>query len=321
LGAYPVFWTLAGETSGKPYTKFLSNPGDGGARAAEEDWYTEEKAKELWSEALAYLKEIDPYHSPVMTHVLPGAASCDEVNNPELLDYNMFQAAFHTELYDVISSDLVKCARKCYQMTPTRPVVNQECCYEGMLNQNGPNVQRWSFWHSILEGCAGTMYGANGIFNMSHRDHPFGVPVYELNWGDWSWQEAIGFEGCQQLSKNRRYLNKYEWWRLEPAMDKAENRDGVNLWEEHVVAEIPGELLIGYYQPFVSMDTVFSRTASCGFAFRNLRPGDRYWLALYDPIRNREYSHGELVVEEDGTLRAPEPPALHDWVIVAKKLG
>lgn len=317
-GAYPVFWSVAGETCGKPYVNLLTNPGDSTARSAD-DWYTEEVARDMWSELFLYLKDLDPYHNPISTHGLPGQLAEKELNHSEQMDFNMFQAAFHTEDYDVISNDVKKCSQEGYASSPVRPLINQECCYEGMLNQNGPNVQRWIFWHSMLSGCAGTTYGANGLFTASHKDDPFGIPVYKLNWGDYTWQEAYQFEGCLQVSNSRKYLNRYKWWLLQPAPDKVTNPENTDNWQERVAAEIPDELLIGYYHPVVTMMTSLS-PQPWGIRFCNLTPNDRYELLTYDPIRNIEKSFGESLVAEDGTLQTPDPDALHDYVFIAKKL-
>ena len=316
--AYPVFWAVAGETCGKEYVNLLTNPGDSTHRAPD-DWYTEEKAREMWTELLLYLKETDPFHNPISTHGLPGALATDELNCPEYIDFNMFQAAHHTEDYEIISEDIKRLTQKGWHYIPAKPVVCQECCYEGMLNQNAPKVQRWIFWHSILRGCAGTTYGANGIFNASHKDQPFGIPVYLLNWGDYSWQEAYQFEGCQEVSLSRKYLNKYDWWRLQPAPDKIINPENIDSWQERVAAEIPNELLIGYYQPVVTMATILS-SSYWGIHFCNLTPGDSYEMLTYDPIRNIEKTFGKGTVNEEGILIMPSPDAVHDYVYIARKV-
>ena len=322
-GAYPVFWIMAGETSGLPYSDLTANPGDASARAHADDWYTSEKAKEMWGESLAYLKRTDPWQSPVSTHVFPGLIAPEDIGRPELLDFTAYQAGFHAEDYKAVSKDIRGLTGRGYAMHPAKPVVNLECCYEGMLDQNGPKVQRWVFWHSILEGCAGTTYGACGIYNMSHLEKPFGIPAYRLNWGDWSWQEAMDFEGLKQISRNRKFLNKYEWWRLLPAPDKIvsglpEDCSGKELWQERVAAEIPGELLMAYYQPFVTIRTIVCEEVT-GVTFRNLHPGDTYEILLYDPVRDREIPSGTAVVDTEGLLRTPAPPASHDWVFIARK--
>ena len=309
--AYPVIWILAGETTYVSYD--LNTLPDDDPKVIQ--WAAE--ANTMWSEVLRYLKETDPFHRMVTTHTMHGKLASEELNKSDLLDFDAFQCGIHDENYDLVGNEVKSCCIRARQNKPIKPYVNEETCYEQMLYRCGPNVQRWIFWHSMLGGCAGWTYGACGLFDMSHEEDPFGTSVYGVNWGECSWQEAYQFEGGKEVSRCRKYLNKYEWWKLQPAQDKVVNADGIDAWQECVAAEIPGKVLISYFYPHVSLMTMYRIQ---GTTFRNLKPGDRYQIFVYNPIRDYEKDLGEATVTEEGLLFTPKPWTANDWVYVAEKI-
>lgn len=309
--AYPVFWILAGETIIPAYDIVMK-----GADTPEfQAWIIEAKIK--WTKLLSYLKELDPFRNLITTHVMHEHLSVDEVEKPELLDFVQFQAGVHDEVLDSISHDVKHQTKRGYELDPVRPVVNGESPYEGMLYHCRSEVQRWFFWHSMLGGCAGWTYGASGMFNASHKDKPFGTAHYGICWGEQTWQEAYQFEGSKHVGNCRKFLNKYEWWKLKPAPDKVSNPENASEWTQSVAAEIPGELIIAYYQPHVSLYTMFGIT---GISFKNLNAGDRYKVIAYNPIRDYEIDRGEVVIGEDGTYTTGMMHTAHDWVYILKKV-
>ena len=52
------------------------------------------------------------------------------------------------------------------RQSPSKPVVNSEVCYEGIMGGSWQEVQRFLFWTSLTMGSAGHTYGAQGIWGM-----------------------------------------------------------------------------------------------------------------------------------------------------------
>lgn len=317
--AYPVVWLTAGESLMPFYDEMLTEDGV-------YNYYFENKghlkdlvdeAKVGWTEMIEYLKVTDPYKRLLTIHTRVNEISTEVVTKPELLDFIIYQAGNHSDDREKMSKGVADCTRRAMEQKTKRPVVNSECCYEGMLYQCGAATQRWIFWHSVLTGCAGWTYGANGIFTASHEHDPFGIPHYGRNWGEQSWQEAMNFEGAKQVGKCRKYLNKYEWWRLKPLTDVVEDPEGVEESDKAVAAEISGELIMAYAQ---RNPVKANRSAwPWKMQFKNLVPGTQYRIKAYNPIRDYETIIGEKVVTADGRIDSGTFPVQHDWVIILEQ--
>lgn len=305
--AYPVIWITAGETA-MPYYDYHGTK--------EYDTVLAD-AKRDWTQVLEYLRTIDPYQRITSVHVTYNRISMDDIEKPELIDFIMYQAGVHDGNQEMVSEQVENLTKRGLAEMPKRPVVNSETCYEGMLYQCGPALQRWLFWHAALDGSAGWTYGANGIFTASHENAPFGTAYYGTNWGEQTWQEAMHFEGAKQIGCCRKYLNQYEWWKLRPVQDKVKEPEGKTAYEHTVVAEIKDQLIMAYMQRNVVL-TDTSNYPYC-IRFKNLRPGIKYSVKAYNPIRDYEIVLGEEVVDEKGELTTPVLPILQDWVVIMEQ--
>lgn len=318
--AYPVVWLTAGEAtmpyyddmkvSEGVYNYYFTPEGKLGALV--------EKAMTEWTEIIEFTKAVDPYHRLVTVHTRVNDISTDIVKKPELLDFIAYQAGRHNEDRETVALGTADCTARSLKQEPKRPVVNAECCYEGMLYQCSPALQRWIFWHSVLTGCAGWTYGANGMFTANHEKQLFGIPHYGLCWGEQTWQEAVHFEGSKHVGCCRKYLNQYEWWKLKPLTDVVEEPENTELYEETVAAEIEGHLIMAYMQK----DVIKSRKAGLPWLiqFKNLRAGTKYQIKAYNPIRDYETNLGEAVVDDDGRLATPTLPVFQDWLVVLEQI-
>ena len=98
--------------------------------------------------------------------------------------------------------------------TPQMPVLAGEVCYEGILEASRQEIQRFMFWTCILNGAGGHTYGANGIWQVNTREHPFGPSPHGRSWGDVPWDVAAHLPGSQHIGLSKGLLMKYPWWRL-----------------------------------------------------------------------------------------------------------
>lgn len=313
-GAYSTVWLTAGEAAGEYYDLKPQF----GCKDPKKTEAAVEAAKRDWTEVMRYMKEIDPFRRLATVHPTFNRTSMDDILDSELLDFVIYQAGRHDGDHEVITEHINRQTKRGLELLPKRPVLNSETCYEGMLyHQCGPELQRWIFWHSVLDGCAGWTYGANGIFNMSHENDPFGACYYGIIWGEQTWQEAMDFEGARQVGAGRKYLNNYEWWKLTPAADLIDNALAKDEYEKSVAAHIEDDLIIAYMQRFLSRS---DKTVNpyC-MRFIHLTPGICYRVKAYNPIRNYEITLGSATVEADGRLSTPVLPILQDWVIILER--
>lgn len=309
-GAYSTVWLTAGEAT-MPFYDYMPLFGFDDVEKADE---ISRKAKKDWTEVIRYMKAIDPFHRLTTVHTPFDKLSIDEIEDSDLVDFTIYQAAVHDGDKTMIAEHVNRQTKRGLELAPARPVLNSETCYEGMLYQCGADIQRWLFWNAALAGNAGWSYGADGIFNMSHEDDPFGSCYYGTNWGEHTWQEAMNFEGAAQVGAGRKYLNKYEWWKLVPAQDIVEDPEEEMEYEHTVAARIEDDLIIAYKQ------RLLNRIANpyC-MKFKNLKSGTSYQVKAYNPLRDYEADMGTVQVEDDGTVVSPKFPVVNDWVIVLKR--
>src|SRR3989449_7991650 len=106
--------------------------------------------KHGWTDVAEYVRGIDPYHHLVTIH--PSRSARETVEDPAVLDFDMLQTG-HNDRESIpptvnqVTEDRVK--------TPPMPVLVGEVCYEGGLDANREEVERFMFWASMLNGAAG----------------------------------------------------------------------------------------------------------------------------------------------------------------------
>ena len=101
------------------------------------------------------------------------------------------------------------------EMEPKMPVLIGEVGYEGMLESNREEFQRFFFWSSMLSGAMGFTYGANGIWQINRRGKPFGPSPHGNDWGDLPWDDAYLLPGSTQVAMGKNLLERYPWWEFE----------------------------------------------------------------------------------------------------------
>ena len=117
------------------------------------------------------------------------------------------------------------------------------------------------------------------------------------------------FAGSRQVGLGRRLLERYPWWRFEPAPQWVTHRGEHHFkpLQDYIrpfAAGIAGEVRI-IFIPVRYLITV-----------REIEPDAAYRAYYFDPRYGREQDAGEVVPDEQGTWQPPRPPIIQDWVLV-----
>ncbi len=307
-GSLPVVWCLAGEV-GMPY--YLSKRPD------------EERQRQLdgWREVAKYVRKIDPYHRPLTVH--PSHSGREEFQDDSLLDFDMLQTG-HGGWKSAAST--IAYVSSHYSKTPVMPVVVGEVSYEGLMAGNWPDVQRFMFWTSLLNGAGGFTYGAGGIWQMNTRSQPHGPSPHGGTYEDTPWDVAAQFPGAQQLGLAKKLLENYPWWEMKPHPEWI-HPSGPTLLEEHA----------DWYRP-MSRWTASQEAHLLPYAagapkkfrlvyipkrdfswetpvMRHLESDVQYQAYFFDPITGGRRPLGQLPAQAT-TWQPPRVPLCQDWLLV-----
>jgi hypothetical protein len=296
-GAYPVVWCLAGEAA-MPY--YLS----------EDKIHDQQMQIEGWTEIGRYVREIDPYSHLITIH--PNQIGRDQVEDDSILDFDMLQTG-HGGYNSVPNT--VDSIRREHERLPTMPVLVGEVNYEGIIHSTQDEVQRLTFWASILSGAAGHTYGANGIWQLNTLELPYGPSPHGGNWGNTPWQDASQLPGSCQLGLARRLLERYSWWEFEPHQEWIDPSGYPENVSAPFAAGIPGQVrIIYFYDPtFPWYDKRITVLA--------IEPDVQYSAFFWDPRTGEEHSIGKIEPESSGCWQVPLQPTFSDWVLVLDATG
>ncbi|HKW96255.1 MAG TPA: DUF4038 domain-containing protein [Bryobacteraceae bacterium] len=289
--AYPVIWCLAGEGT-MPY--YLST-GKEHDRALQ---------KRGWTEIARYLRNIDPFHRPVTIH--PSETARDTVDDPAVLDFDMLQTG-HSDRASIPNT--VKRVTGSLERLPKMPVIDGEVCYEGIMEASRQEIQRFMFWACILSGAAGHTYGANGIWQVNTKEHPFGPSPHGRSWGDTPWDVAYQLPGSQQLGMAKALLMRFPWWRIEPHPEWVEPHWTDANYLRAYAAGIPAELRI-----------VFLPAPGAAPKLQQLEPAITWHAFFFNPATGKEHEIGTVRADTNGEWQMPDPPIIQDWVCVLTRV-
>ena len=293
-GAYPMVWCLAGEAT-MPYYRTEDREGDVAFQ------------RQAWTELAAYVRDTDPYHHLITIHPTSPAASRDQLADPALLDIDLLQTG-HGDRDSVRAT--IDRARASVAARPALPVINAEVCYEGILGENREEIQRLMFWTCVLSGAAGHTYGANGLWQVNGRAHPYGPSPHGSSWGNTPWEEAYQLPGSAQLALGKRLLERYAWWRFEPHQEWVRAPgDAADYLRQPYAAGIPGEVRMVYLPCNAAIAWRDQRMTS-------LETDHAYRASYFNPATGEEHPCGTARADESGEWRIPQPPIFQDWVLV-----
>ena len=292
-GAYPVVWCLAGEGI-SPY--YLS-------KAKEQDAETQKLGL---TELARYVRATDAHHRPITIHPSTSARVC--VDDPSVLDFDMLQTG-HEDRKCVANT--IETIARSLAATPRMPAVIGEICYEGIMEANREEIERFMFWAALLSGTGGHTYGANGIWQVNTCQKPFGLS-YNLtpndhSWGGPAWDIAMQLPGSRQVGLAKGLFTRYSWWKLQPRPELIEPHWSKSDYWKPFAAQIPKEAVVAFVpvgaDPFIPIRLDGLEAASYRAYFFN--PGD-----------GTETEIGTIRPDAAGNWKPPQFPSVRDWTIV-----
>ncbi|MEP6749068.1 MAG: DUF4038 domain-containing protein, partial [Bacteroidota bacterium] len=289
-GALPVVWIAAGETT-MPF--YLSTTKDA----------DEERQEKEWTEIIRYMRVTDPFHRLITTH--PSRTARASVTDPTVLDFDMHQSG-----HGSAPAAQASLALEGWRDHPVMPVISGEARYEALAIPVPlpASAARQAFWaHAINAGFAGHTYGANGIWQVNGREHPYGKSPGGNNWGITPWNEAMRLPGSAQLSAAKHLIEALpDWNRLEP-MPESVTSDSARV--APLCAGVGKQLRIVYLLAPGKVD------------INSLMPGGSYTANWFDPVSGEKMQNFILVADSVGRANAISPDEDQDWALtLVKKL-
>jgi hypothetical protein len=296
-GAYPVTWTLCGESTLAWYHDMA------------ERW-EEERAKfrAQWSEVASHIQANDPYDHLLTVHPGPGIFDGKPpIDKMEYIDMVMVQSGHDGFATIPRAKSLME---RFYSEYPDKPVIHGEVCFEGMKGSSRDDVQRFLFWSDVLTGAPGFSYGVEGIWQFNTEEQLFGVSPGGNTWGNVPWETAYQYLGSKQVGLGRKLLEQFDWWKLRPARE----RITTNL-EDDVYA--PYCSAIDEHTFIIYMKWPPTRWRSC--ALNGLEPNVDYNLRFFDPVEGDIYNNEKVMPDAKGEIPISDVPISQDWVVIIEK--
>jgi hypothetical protein len=303
-GAYPVIWCLAGEAT-MPYYGLAFGPKADPAKADAH----RALQKAGWTEMARYVRSIDPFGRLISVHPSQSARDC--VTDDRVLDFNMLQTG-HGGFSALLNT--LKVVSQEWSRRPPMPVIQSEVNYEGIMLQSRDDAVRATFWVSMLNGAAGFTYGANGIWQASSQDRPYGPSPHGASWGSYTWKEALDWPGATKVAAYRRLLERYPWWRMQPHPEWIDDAAPADHWDHPQAAGIPGELLIVYYHHPKAPWSPPQQGRLAG-----LGPAGRWRGRWIDPDCLHEYDTGVITADANGKWTIPPMPIIGSMLLILER--
>jgi hypothetical protein len=296
-GAYPVIWTLSGETS----LAYYSDLG--------EAWsHYRDVFRSQWSEVARYIKQTDPFQRLLTTHPGPGymVDRMPPIYDIDVLDFIMVQSG-HGGF-----NDLEKATRQLTEhlgQFPDKPVLHGEVNFEGMRSESWEDVQRFLFWSNMLMGAAGFSYGAEGIWQFNTPEELFGASPEGNVWGNVTWQTASHYRGSAQVGIGKRILDEFEWWKLRPDPDLLET-DETGIFAPYAATMGENAVIVFLY----NFPTRYRQTNITSLK-------GAYRVTMHDPVTGEAHDYGMITPDEQGRWQIPRTPVMQSWVVVLRAVG
>ncbi len=289
-GAYPVVWCLAGEGS-MPWYLSKSKKKD------------KAELEEGWTEIARYVRKIDSWQHLITMH--PTRSSREVVRDPGVVDFDMLQTG-HND-YRSIPNTLERISAAVAKK-PLMPVLQSEVCYEGIMAECRQDIQRFMFWSSMLNGCCGFTYGANGVWQVNTSSQPFGPSPHGRTWGNTPWQQAMNYPGSHQIGLGAQFLRTLPWQKMSPHPEWVMPHWNKNGYHNPSAAGIPKKLRI-IYTP-----TLWSPPKLLG-----LEKGLTYQARLFNPASGELTTLKPIQGNAQGEYQFNTFPEQRDWVIVLER--
>lgn len=296
-GAYPVTWTLCGEST----LIWYRQPG------TREELEAHRKQQSAgWTDVARFIRQTDPFHRLLTVHPGPASGRFRPIDDMQLLDFVMLQPG-HSDFETLPVA--IQNQRHARELFPSLPVLMGEVCFEGMQGGAcGPKIQRNLFWTSVLSGAPGFCYGVDALWQFNTRTQPFGPSPAGQIWGNAPWEEAYQWPGSRHLGLGRQILDHHPWWRMEPHPDWIEPAGDAEHPLEPFAAGIPGELRLFYFPRHVA-------PWSKPYHVVDLEPDVTYAATYIDPLTGDRHPLPPVVPDANRRWRVPPAPILQDWLL------
>ncbi len=243
---FPVLWCVCGEVDLPPAATWLHNfpfntklgplirtlvqplkPLVFNAKS----WRTKRLAN--WNLVGEYIAAHDPQHRPILIHPHMEFTARELFPKAEWLSANSFQSGHDLSRLDWLRQKAVQA----YQAHD--PALNLEPWYEGLGGNFGAQLQRHAFWASMLSGCIGYAYGAQGLWNMNQPGEAF-----LGHWGNTDWQTAAAAPGAAQIGAAAKWLRTKKWYgRFAPLPNTDTEKDPL---KQTISAKTPDQATVVY---------------------------------------------------------------------------
>ena len=298
-GAYPVTWTLAGETTLIYY--LTESDKREGRRQFQRDG---------WSKIARYIKKTDSYRRILTAHPGPSSGKFQPISDPSLLDIIMVQPG-HSG-WDTLPV-AIKHLQTAQSKFPERPVMQGEVCFEGMHGGGSDaKLQRLLFWTNMLSGAAGHCYGADAIWQFNTEEQRFGMSPGGHIWGNTPWEEAYRWKGSLYVGLGRQILERFDWQRFKPHPEWVNPAAHEEKVQNAYAAGIKHGLRLFYFPRGVM---------PWGQTYRLLKLNVKtaYEAIFIDPLTGQEYPLRETVSGVEA-WEVPAAPILQDWLLLLRPL-
>ena len=263
--------------------------------------------EQQWPDVAEAVRQADPWHRPLTLH--PRRNSWDDTTAPDGLDFHMIQPGHFADAPKLALTSLTTMQTR----YPGHPVINAEPPYEGHGGTNWADIQRYSFWTSMLSGAAGYTYGAAGIFQANDRDRPTGNRPDGGAFDHVFWDDAMMFPGAAQLAAGHKLLISLDHHLFTSHPEWAEvelrrNHESYPLATSAFAAGIPGQCRVVYLPlRWYHWD---------GPLVHHLEPEVSYRAAYVETDTLRRHELGEIAGDAAGDWQGPTLPHMHDWLLV-----
>ncbi len=308
-GAFNLIWSLSGE-----YQYAYTQVPEPWTRS---DWVTLGNA----------VAEANVYHHPLSVHpsarqdlddpaewpeAAHQASSGGEFHEEPWLDHNWLQTGHAADTLGRVPQRVAENTAR----VPTKPVLLSEGYYETQTVEGASaRMVRWQAWSSLLDGAAGTVYGANGVWQFFDRQAAIGIGKDRANsqpWHGQTWREALAALGGRQLAHLIRFMRAIDGHRLEPRREWLRVRglpaQVPSVTDPHCAAI--GDQVVVVYVP----------AGNSGLQLEVLHLGTHDYRAQWFDPRTGAYSpasdqpiRGE---GQEGAWRAPSVYRHNDWVLL-----
>lgn len=299
-GAWPVVWTLAGESTLVYYDLKAGSPASTAAQEAQVAG---------WTDVARHVRQIDPFRRLLTVHPGPNSGRLRPLADMSLLDFVLLQPG-HSD-WETLPIALDHLARARRKFTD-RPSLMGEVDFEGMHGGgSGPKIQRFLFWSTVLSGAPGFSYGTDTTWQFNRRGEPFGASPHGMAWGNTPWEEGYQWAGSTHVGLGRKILSVLEWWRLAPHQEWIAPAATPADFMKPFCAGVPGRLRV-----------VFLPKGQPRWAepckLRQLEPRVHYTAHYVDPISGKVEPPLDVSPDANGDWPLPYPPILQDWVIIVR---